>query len=138
MLILPPSLSLSLPPSLKIKCRHMGSCQNYAPFWGTLNIRCRIIIRTQKETLILTTPHMLTHRSKSWTYRAPCNSRGSFARSRASGSHGGPRQRWQRPIRWCCQFLPRFPGSCRFSRFCKDFWHLQRGFQGFIRLQGFV
>ena len=29
------------------------------PFWGTLNIRCRIIIRTQKGTLILTTTHMV-------------------------------------------------------------------------------
>ena len=33
---------------------HMGSCQNYGPFLGTLNIRCRIIVRT----LILTTTHM--------------------------------------------------------------------------------
>ena len=22
----------------------MGGCQNYGPFWGTLNIRCRTII----------------------------------------------------------------------------------------------
>ena len=36
--------------------RHMGSCPNYGPFLGTLNIRCRIIIRTQKRTIILTTP----------------------------------------------------------------------------------
>ena len=28
------------------------------PFWGTLNIRCRIIIRIQKGTLILTTTHI--------------------------------------------------------------------------------
>ena len=27
----------------------MGSCQNYGPFLGTLNIRCRIVIRTQKR-----------------------------------------------------------------------------------------
>ena len=26
----------------------MGGCENYGPFWGTLNIRCRNIIRTQK------------------------------------------------------------------------------------------
>ena len=32
--------------------------QNDAPFLGTLNIRCRIIIRTQKGTLILTTTHV--------------------------------------------------------------------------------
>ena len=33
----------------------MGGCQNYGPFWGTLNIRCRIIIGIQKGTIILTT-----------------------------------------------------------------------------------
>ena len=37
---------------------HMGSCQNYGPFLGTLNIRFRTILRTQKGTLILTTTHM--------------------------------------------------------------------------------
>ena len=31
-----------------LKGAHMGSCQNYGPFLGTLDIRCRIIIRTQK------------------------------------------------------------------------------------------
>ena len=36
----------------------MGSCQNYGPFLGTLNNRCRIIIRTQKGTIILTTTHI--------------------------------------------------------------------------------
>ena len=36
----------------------MGGCQNYDPFWGTLNIRCRIIIGIQKGTIILTTTHM--------------------------------------------------------------------------------
>ena len=36
----------------------VGSCQNYGLFLGTLNIRCRIIIRTQKGTIILTTPHV--------------------------------------------------------------------------------
>ena len=32
----------------------MGGCQNYGPFLGTLNIRGRIIIGTQKGTIILT------------------------------------------------------------------------------------
>ena len=32
-----------------------GGCQNSGPFLGTLNIRCRIIIGTQKGTIILTT-----------------------------------------------------------------------------------
>ena len=36
----------------------MGGYQNYGPFLGTLNIRCRIIIRIQKGAIILTTTHM--------------------------------------------------------------------------------
>ena len=44
---------------------YMGSCQNYGPFLRTLNIRCRIIIRSQKGTLILTTTHMALG-SKVW------------------------------------------------------------------------
>ena len=49
----------NLPPqSVDSSAVDMGSCQNYGPFVGTLNIRCRIIIRTQKGTIILTTTHM--------------------------------------------------------------------------------
>ena len=33
---------------------YMGGCQNYGPFLGTLDIRCRI----QKGTVILTTAHI--------------------------------------------------------------------------------
>ena len=36
----------------------MGGCQNYGPFLGTLNIRCRTIMGIQKETIILTTTHI--------------------------------------------------------------------------------
>ena len=36
----------------------MGGCQNYGPFLGTLNIRCRTIMGTQKGTIILTTTHV--------------------------------------------------------------------------------
>ena len=36
----------------------MGGFLNYGPFLGTLNIRCRIIIGTQKGTIILTTTHL--------------------------------------------------------------------------------
>ena len=36
----------------------MGGRQNYDPFLGTLNIRCRIVIGTQKRTIILTTTHV--------------------------------------------------------------------------------
>ena len=39
----------------------MGGCQNYGPFLGTLNIRCRIIIGIQKGTVILTTTHMCVY-----------------------------------------------------------------------------
>ena len=42
----------------------MGGCQNYDPFLGTLNIRCRIIIGTQKGTIIST---------KTEYYRRTCN-----------------------------------------------------------------
>ena len=40
---------------------HLGGCQNYGPFLGTLNIRCRILIGTQKGTIILTTPHLFAN-----------------------------------------------------------------------------
>ena len=42
----------------KYQTIHMGGCQNYGPSLGTLNIRCRAIIGTQKGTIILTTTHM--------------------------------------------------------------------------------
>ena len=32
---------------------YMGGCQNYGPFLGTLNIRCRIIIGTPTGTIIV-------------------------------------------------------------------------------------
>ena len=40
----------------------MGGCQNYDPFLGTLNIRCRILIGLQNGTIILTTTHMVISR----------------------------------------------------------------------------
>ena len=40
--------------------RHMGGCQKYGPFLGTLNIRGRIIIGIQKGTMILTTSHIVS------------------------------------------------------------------------------
>ena len=47
-----PNLSLVMHVELFRKCclLHMGGCQNYGPFLGTLNIRCRIIIGIQKRT----------------------------------------------------------------------------------------
>ena len=38
---------------------HMGGCENYGPLWGPLTTWCRIIRRTQKRTIILTTTHIL-------------------------------------------------------------------------------
>ena len=43
--------------------------KNYAPFLGTLNIWCRIIlIRTQKGTIILTTTHVETNSFENLMY----------------------------------------------------------------------
>ena len=36
----------------------MGDLQNYGPFLGPLNTRCRIILRTQKGTIILAATHI--------------------------------------------------------------------------------
>ena len=45
-------------------CNDVGGCQNYGPFLGTLNNRCRTILRTQKGTIILTTTHVRLIREK--------------------------------------------------------------------------
>ena len=42
----------------------MGGCQNYGPFLGTLNNRCRIIIGNQKGTSILTATHIYIYRGQ--------------------------------------------------------------------------
>ena len=46
--------ALSLPSKLP-KEPNIGGCQNYGPLLGPLNTRCRIILRTQKGAIILTT-----------------------------------------------------------------------------------
>ena len=46
-------------PRVPVSLWYMGGCQNYGPFWGTLNDSCRIIIGTQKGTIMLTTTHIL-------------------------------------------------------------------------------
>ena len=46
----------------------MGGCQNYGPFLGTLNSRCRIIMGTQKGTIILTTTHIGTMEKENRNY----------------------------------------------------------------------
>ena len=46
---------------------HMGGCQNYGPFSGTLNFRCRIIIGIQNGTIILPTTHMAVEASNPHT-----------------------------------------------------------------------
>ena len=45
-------------PGTQLEGSYLGSCQNYGPFLGTLNIRCRIIVGIQKGTIILTTTHL--------------------------------------------------------------------------------
>ena len=55
--------------SLKSLC-DMGGCQNYGPFLGTLNIRCRILLRTHKGTIILTTTHMALDSSRSLPFES--------------------------------------------------------------------
>ena len=37
----------------------MGGCQNYDLLLGSLNTRCRIVLRIQKRTIILTSTHIL-------------------------------------------------------------------------------
>ena len=67
----------------------MGGCQNYGPFLGTLNMRCCIIIGTQKLTIILTTTHI-----RVWSVRfgGGSNSHVQFAGLEGlGGSFGIPR-----------------------------------------------
>ena len=50
------------------RCLHdKGGCQNYGPFLGTLDIRCRIIIGIQKGTIVLRTTHKISS-----TQSPPC------------------------------------------------------------------
>ena len=42
----------------------MGGCQDYGPFLGTLGIRCRTILGTQKGTIILTPTQIPLRASK--------------------------------------------------------------------------
>ena len=44
---------------------HVGGCQNYGSLLGSLDTRCRIILRTQKGTIILTTTHV--HGGRNWS-----------------------------------------------------------------------
>ena len=53
---------------------HVAGCKNFGPFCGPLNIRCRIILRTQKGTIILTTPH-----ARDSCERQATNSRNTFS-----------------------------------------------------------
>ena len=41
---------------------YMGGCENYGPFLGTLNIRCRIIIGIQIGAIKLTATHISRYR----------------------------------------------------------------------------
>ena len=45
-------------PKIRVPVWYMGGCQHYGPFLGTLKSRCRIIIGTQKRTIILRAAHV--------------------------------------------------------------------------------
>ena len=47
----------------------MGGCQNCGPLLGPLNTGCRIILRTQKGSMILTTTH-IPQSKNFWLYSA--------------------------------------------------------------------
>ena len=49
----------------------LGGCQNYGPFLGTLDIRGRIIIGTQKGTTVLTTTHLGLSHNYGYLFGAP-------------------------------------------------------------------
>ena len=42
-----------------------GGYQDYGPLWGPRNTRCRIRLKTQKWTIILTTTHIVLETSLS-------------------------------------------------------------------------
>ena len=42
-----------------VDAAHVGGCQNHGLVLGPLKTRCRIILRTQKGTIILTTTHVV-------------------------------------------------------------------------------
>ena len=60
----------------------MGGCQNYGPLLGTPNITCRIIIGTQKGTIILTTTHMFILSDRLGMTQAACQRFRDMAHSR--------------------------------------------------------
>ena len=41
-----------------VVARNMGGCQNHGLLLGPLNTRCRIILTSQKGTIILTSTHL--------------------------------------------------------------------------------
>ena len=65
----------------------MGGCQNYGPFLGTLNIRCRIIIGIEKRTIILTATHIYEATNEIPSYVEQVLSESSIASVR-SVAHG--------------------------------------------------
>ena len=40
-------------------CNYVGGCENYGPLLVPLNTCLRIMLRTQNETMILTTAHIM-------------------------------------------------------------------------------
>ena len=82
------TLSLvTLPKFHVIAVPDMGGCQNYGPFLGTLNIRCRIIIGSQKGTIILITTYIDNNNSSNNNGNYSHNSMNSNGRMH-SNNHG--------------------------------------------------
>ena len=90
----------------------MGGCQNYGPFLGTQNIiifACRIIIGTQKETIILTTTHYPQNWEPLFDLRNMAHLRGiGFPLSRM-------RKGWADDAEFVVVFLSTTDSSCSFA-----------------------
>ena len=52
-----PKAATGLADNWRFEYRSTGNFQDYDPFLGTLNVRCRIIVGIQKGTIVLTTSY---------------------------------------------------------------------------------
>ena len=97
--------------------RYMGGCQNYGPLLGPLNIRFRIILRTPKRTVLLTTTHVpLYYTAKGYwqllelTYFRLQSSRGNSCIGAQTETPNREPQEYSRKIsgplgrRWLCSY----------------------------------
>ena len=71
--------------------KYLGGCQNYDPFLGTLNIRCRVIIGIQKATIILTTTHLIPKDNGPWGGGGTRSRLPDLSRCETRGRGGNPK-----------------------------------------------